>query len=169
MKRACTQGFLTQRRKDAKRNAEWLCHQEVQNLVIQEGEEILIPRAIKQIDGNSHFRICHYEMAMVLYNGMKDTLVPIDGAGRIVLPKSVREDLAIKPGDVFKVSVSGATVTLTPGNATAGFVRSGKALVFSAGGAGSLSQETIQEALEAGREERHVRVASGLPARKRTR
>jgi AbrB family looped-hinge helix DNA binding protein len=106
---------------------------------------------------------------MVILNGMKDTLVPIDRAGRIVLPKSVREDLAIKPGDVFKVSVNGVAVTLTPGRATAGFIRSGKALVFSASGAGSLSQETVQEALETGREERHVRVVTGMPGRKRTR
>lgn len=106
---------------------------------------------------------------MVLYHGMKDTLVPIDRAGRIVLPKSVREDLAIKPGDVFKVSVSGAAVMLTPGKSKAGFVRSGRALVFSAEGAEAISQETVQEALEAGRDERHVRVVSGMPGRKRTR
>jgi AbrB family looped-hinge helix DNA binding protein len=106
---------------------------------------------------------------MVLLNGMKDTLVPIDRAGRIVLPKNVREDLAIKPGDVFKVSVKGAAVMLTPGKTAGGFVRSGKALVFSATGAEPLSQETVQEALETGRQERDVRVTNGLPGRKPVR
>jgi AbrB family looped-hinge helix DNA binding protein len=100
---------------------------------------------------------------------MKKMLTPIDKAGRIVLPKSVREDLAIKPGDVFKVSVSGATVTLTPGKPKAGFIRSGRALVFSAEGAESISPETVQEALEAGRDERHARVTTGLPGRKPAR
>jgi AbrB family looped-hinge helix DNA binding protein len=124
---------------------------------------------LKNWERLAEFHGCHYEMVMVVLNGMKDTLVPIDRAGRIVLPKSVREDLAIKPGDVFKVSINGTAVTLTPGKATAGFVRSGKALVFSASGAGSLSHETVQEALEAGREERHAHVVTGMPGRKRTR
>jgi AbrB family looped-hinge helix DNA binding protein len=91
-------------------------------------------------------------MAMAYSNGMKDLLVPIDPAGRIVLPKKVRQDLAIKPGDVFKVSIQGAAVTLTPEKATAGFIRKGKALVFSAPGSGSLSTDEVNALLEASRD-----------------
>ena len=75
-----------------------------------------------------------FELPFPNGNGIKwyeDTLVPIDQAGRIVLPKNVRQELAIKPGDVFKVAIAGAAVTLTPSREKAGLVRKGKALVFS--------------------------------------
>ena len=91
-------------------------------------------------------------MVMVFFNGVKDALVPIDQAGRIVLPKNVRQELAIKPGDVFKVSIAGSAVTLTPSREKTGLVRKGRALVFSATG-DTLSLEQVNQALEAGREE----------------
>jgi AbrB family looped-hinge helix DNA binding protein len=106
-------------------------------------------------------------MAMVLNNGMKELLVPMDQAGRIVLPKNVREDLAFKSGDLFKVSVHGTTVTLTPSKQTSGFVRKGKALVFSTQGPELLSLETVNAALEEGREEQACRNAGGLIRRKK--
>ena len=98
---------------------------------------------------------------------MKDALAPIDKAGRIVLPKDIREELAIKPGDVFKVSVDGPAVTLTPEKATAGFVKCGKALVFSAVPAKTLTQEAVATVLEGGRDETRSRVEGGLAGRKR--
>jgi AbrB family looped-hinge helix DNA binding protein len=96
-------------------------------------------------------------MAMAYSIGMKDLLVPIDPAGRIVLPKKVREDLAIKAGDVFKVSIQGAAVTLTPERETAGFIRKGKALVLSTPGSATLSAEKVNELLELCRGEPMVR------------
>jgi AbrB family looped-hinge helix DNA binding protein len=105
---------------------------------------------------------CHFFMAMVLCSGMKEKLVPIDRAGRIVLPKGVRQELAIKPGDTFKVSLQGSAVTLTPNKGTTGFVRKGQALVFSAGGEGVLSQETVNRLLAETSEERHESGFAGL-------
>jgi AbrB family looped-hinge helix DNA binding protein len=105
---------------------------------------------------------CHNKMVMVLFNGMKDMLIPIDQAGRIVLPKHVRQELAIKPGDTFKVSVEGMAVTLTPNKESTGFVRKGKALVFSTVGGETLSEETVQKVLESGRAERDARNVKGL-------
>jgi AbrB family looped-hinge helix DNA binding protein len=84
---------------------------------------------------------------------MKDMLIRIDQAGRIVLPKKVREHLAVKSGDLFKVGIHGTSVTLTPGKQTAEFVRRGKALVFTTRGNELLSLETVNAALEEGREE----------------
>jgi AbrB family looped-hinge helix DNA binding protein len=84
---------------------------------------------------------------------MKDLLAPIDSAGRIVLPKKVRQDLAIKAGDVFRVSIQGAAVTLTPEKETAGFARKGKALVLCAPGSGTLTTEEVNKVLEVCREE----------------
>src|SRR5271157_2030879 len=106
-------------------------------------------------------------MVMVLYCGMKHDVVPIDQAGRIVLPKSVRQELAIKPGDTFKVSIEGVAVTLTPNKERTGFVRKGKALVFSTAGNETLSEETVHEILESGRAKHDSRSVEGLVSRKR--
>lgn len=66
----------------------------------------------------------------------------------------MREELAIKPGATFKVSIQGTAVTLTPNAETSGFVRKGKALVFSTIGDATVSNETVTSILEAGRQER---------------
>jgi len=84
---------------------------------------------------------------------MNDALVPIDQAGRIVVPKDVRQELSIQAGDTFKVSIHGTVVTLTPKKQTAGFVRKGKALVFTTSGGEALSREMVNTVLEEGREE----------------
>ena len=93
---------------------------------------------------------------------MKDVLVPIDKAGRIVLPKAVRHELAIKPGDVLRVAVQGLAVTLTPDKETTGFVRHGKALVFSTTGDDLLTAGAIEALLEGERKQHDRRGALGL-------
>jgi AbrB family looped-hinge helix DNA binding protein len=100
---------------------------------------------------------------------MKELLVPIDPAGRIVLPKKVREDLAIKAGDVFRVSVQGAAVTLTPEKETAGFIRKGKALVFATPGSATLSTEAVSTLLEGCRQEAEAARLTPGPGRQRRR
>ncbi len=62
---------------------------------------------------------------MVFSAGMKE-LVPIDQAGRIVLPKAFRQELAIKAGDLLEVSVHGSSVTLVPKKEAAALVRKGR-------------------------------------------
>jgi AbrB family looped-hinge helix DNA binding protein len=97
---------------------------------------------------------------------MKELLTPIDQAGRIVLPKIIREELAIKAGDTFKVAIHGAVVTLTPRAENAGFVRRGKALVFSTPGDERLSNETVTDILQSGRQARERPRAANLRRRK---
>ncbi len=75
---------------------------------------------------------------------MKNTLVPIDRAGRIVLPKNVRDELAIKPGDLLKISVQDDQVTLRLSREKAGFIRRGDALVFSTGQADLLDNAVVE-------------------------
>src|SRR3954471_21292627 len=101
-------------------------------------------------------------MVMVLFYGMKDVLIPIDQAGRIVVPKNVRQELAIKPGDLLKVSLHGAGVTLTPNKETTGLVRKGKALVFSTIGDETLGTETVSQLLQAERDEHTAGIAGNL-------
>jgi AbrB family looped-hinge helix DNA binding protein len=99
---------------------------------------------------------------------MKKTLVPIDKAGRVVLPKDLRRELAIKPGDLLKISIRGNEVTLQPTRETAGFVRRGRALVFSSGdGAKFLDNETVDSVLANERERAIPGIAKGLPPQKR--
>src|SRR5208337_3395601 len=106
-------------------------------------------------------------MAKVLGHGMKHDVAPMDQAGRIVLPKNVRQELAIMPGDTFKVSIEGVAVTLRPNKESTGFVRKGKALVFSTAGEQTLSEETAQGILQSGRAERDLRNAEGPGSGKR--
>src|SRR5512143_3450425 len=87
---------------------------------------------------------CHSIMVMVLFSGMKNVLVPIDKAGRVVLPKDVRDELAIHPGDLLRITIRGNEVTLSPNKEASGFIRRGKALVFSSGGVGLLDNETVE-------------------------
>ena len=97
---------------------------------------------------------------------MKELRVTIDEAGRIVLPKDVRDELAIKPGDKLMVSIHGISITLTPNKEISGLVRRGKALVFSTVGDDSLSREAVDgilaethdERMSLAREKRHLHV-----------
>ena len=106
-------------------------------------------------------------MVMVCLNGMKEMTVPIDQAGRIVLPKDVRQELAIKPGDTLKLSIHGSSVTLTPNKEATGFVRKGHALVFATAGDETLSQDDVNGILEEGRDERLEHSLQGLRVPKR--
>jgi AbrB family looped-hinge helix DNA binding protein len=82
-------------------------------------------------------------------------MVPIDSAGRIVLPKGLRQELAIKPGDRFKVSIQGSSVTLTPHKErVSGFVRKGKALVFTCAEDKTLADSEVSSILTDSRLER---------------
>lgn len=95
-----------------------------------------------------------------------EILVPIDKAGRLVLPKEVREELAIQPGDVLKVSIRTNEVTLRPDKEPSGFVRKGRALVFSSGGPNLLANETVNSLLSAHREATTNNISKRLTRKK---
>src|SRR5437016_6345787 len=98
---------------------------------------------------------------------MKELQVPIDNAGRVVLPRVIREELAIDPGDMLAVSVRGNEVTLRPKKEQAGFIRRKKALVFSTGTQQVLEPEMAAAALDEIRGEGVSRTAVRLALRKR--
>lgn len=83
-------------------------------------------------------------MVMVFFCGMKDVLVSIDKAGRVVLPKDVRRELAIQPGDLLKITIHGNEVTLSPNKEVSGFIKRGNALIFSTGQADLLDNDTVE-------------------------
>ncbi len=49
-----------------------------------------------------------------LYNGCMNTKVTLDRAGRVVLPKTLRDDLRLAAGDTLDLTVKGDEVTLRP-------------------------------------------------------
>ena len=98
---------------------------------------------------------------------MKEILVPIDKAGRVVLPKSIRDELAISPGDVFKISVAGNVLTLEADKRPTGLIRKGNALVFSSRSGAILTHETVQALIDEGRGGPVTQIVKRLPKRKR--
>jgi AbrB family looped-hinge helix DNA binding protein len=98
---------------------------------------------------------------------MEEILVPIDKAGRLVLPKGVRDELAINPGDLLQLTISGNEVTLTPRKEPCGFVKRGKALVFSTGQPDLLDNEMVERVRNAASRESLIDIAAGLSPQKR--
>ena len=49
-----------------------------------------------------------------LYNGAVGSKVTLDQAGRVVLPKALRDELHLSPGDILDLTVKGDEVTLRP-------------------------------------------------------
>ena len=95
---------------------------------------------------------------------MSDVSAPIDKAGRVVLPKSVRDELAINPGDRLKISIHGGEVILRPTREASGFIKRGQALVFSTGEDGLLTHETVEAIRADERESLLNSLAGGLPS-----
>jgi AbrB family looped-hinge helix DNA binding protein len=58
-------------------------------------------------------QICHLHLGNGNMNGMKDT-VQIDQAGRLVLPKRLRDSFRLKTGDTLAIGVKGDAIELRP-------------------------------------------------------
>ncbi len=99
-------------------------------------------------------------MARAIENGMK-VCIPIDKAGRVVLPKAVRERLHLVAGDMLELELGGQQVSLRARrSAPARIIREGKRAVWDAPGEFATLEE-IERSVARGRGERDVR-ASGL-------
>jgi AbrB family looped-hinge helix DNA binding protein len=88
---------------------------------------------------------------------MKRDLIPIDKAGRIVLPKPLRKKLSLLPGDKLSVTVEGNSIKLEPAaGGGGGLVRKGTVLVFR-GLAGTIRAVEVEELID---QDREVRMAA---------
>lgn len=88
-------------------------------------------------------------------NGIDDGMtatISIDKAGRVVLPKAIRERLYLRAGTKLKAEVIADHIELTPESDKVRLVRKGKRLVIE--GFGPLSDDQIVAAIHADREER---------------
>lgn len=91
----------------------------------------------------------------------------IDKAGRIVVPKAVRDELHLTPGTVLRLEISGERLILTPAVREAHLtIENGTPLVVPAdpSAAPILTTEMVNEIIGRGRLERSRRLQEGLKA-----
>jgi len=84
------------------------------------------------------------QMAYGRIVAMKATMVPIDKAGRVVIPKWVREGVNLQAGDELKVSVEGQRIQLELVGEDASLVRKGHALVFRGGSGKTITSDLVE-------------------------
>ena len=85
---------------------------------------------------------------------MKTETIQIDKAGRLVLPKPLREHFNLVPGDKLKLSVEGNSIKLEPAVAGAELVRKGSVLVFTGEFSEPVTARKVEELLARERNER---------------
>lgn len=84
------------------------------------------------------------------------TKIPIDKAGRVVIPKPLRDALHLSPGDRLEVYSSADEITLRPIHETAPLRKENGFWVYRTGR--SLQTISIAEAIRSDREERSRRL-----------
>jgi len=80
------------------------------------------------------------------------TQLTLDKAGRIVLPKPMRDQLELGPGDVLEVESTGEGITIKPVRVDTPLAKERGVWVYRTGQ--SLSSSAVNETVEAIREER---------------
>jgi AbrB family looped-hinge helix DNA binding protein len=101
----------------------------------------------------------HFFMPNGIFNAMKSETIQIDNAGRVVIPKPLREQFNLLPGDKLRLSVEGGGFKLEPANASGELVRKGSVLVFTGEFAENITTDKIRELIE---QERESRIATGV-------
>jgi len=85
---------------------------------------------------------------------VKIEMIQIDKAGRVVLPKPLREQFNLLPGDKLRLSVEGNGFRLEPTDAGGELVRKGSVLVFTGDFAEPITTAKVNELMERDREGR---------------
>ena len=83
-----------------------------------------------------------------------NTRLIIDKAGRVVIPKPLREELNLEPGDALEMESSGEQITLRPVRGTGPLTKEHGVWVFHTGQA--MPTSTTDEMLQLIREERDL-------------
>jgi AbrB family looped-hinge helix DNA binding protein len=93
---------------------------------------------------------------------MKTETIQMDKAGRVVLPKPLRDQFNLLPGDKLLLSVQGNSFRLEPAPSGGKLVRKGSVLVFTGGFAQPVTTEKVTELIEQDREHR-ISAGTGKP------
>lgn len=83
-----------------------------------------------------------------------NTRLVIDKAGRVVIPKPLREELHLEPGDTLELEATGEQITLRPVRGTGPLTKEHGVWVFYTGQ--PLSASATDEMIEQIREERDL-------------
>ncbi|MCI0535258.1 MAG: AbrB/MazE/SpoVT family DNA-binding domain-containing protein [Verrucomicrobiales bacterium] len=83
---------------------------------------------------------------------MKTETIQMDKAGRVVLPKPLREQFNLLPGDKLKLSVEGNSIRLQPSSGGGELVRKGTVLVFTGEFAEPVTNRRVEDMLAQERE-----------------
>ena len=90
-----------------------------------------------------------------------NTTVTIDGAGRVVLPKPLRDELRLEAGDTLQLELEGERVTLRPVRSKSPLRKERGVWVFHGGG--TLSVRQTHELLTEDRERRNRDIRGEKP------
>lgn len=79
-----------------------------------------------------------------------NTRLTIDKAGRVVLPKPLRQELGLQPGDSLELESAGDQITLRPARGTGPLTKEHGVWVFRTGQAlpASITDEVLQQVRE---------------------
>ena len=89
---------------------------------------------------------------MAWYNAIMNATITVDKAGRVVLPKAVRDQLELAAGDSLQLESSGDAIVLRPVRGNAGMRQKEGIWVFRTDE--PISAETVNENIRQLREER---------------
>jgi len=108
----------------------------------------------------AHVFLFHFSLTNGIMNAMKNGTIQIDKAGRVVLPKPLREQFNLLPGDKLRLSVEGNGFRLEPTHAGGELVRKGSVLVFTGGFPEPITTAQVNDLIEQDREGR-ITAATG--------
>ncbi len=83
------------------------------------------------------------------------TTVTLDKAGRVIIPKSLRDEMLLEAGDTLELESEGDRMTLRPARSGSALRKEHGVWVFRRGGK-TISVETTTQALDAARNERDL-------------
>ena len=92
-----------------------------------------------------------------IHNDIMSTTVTLDKAGRVVLPKALRDELRLEPGDTLELESAGDTVSLRPLRSPTPLRRERGVWVFRTGS--KLTAQATGKVMREMREERDRRSA----------
>jgi AbrB family looped-hinge helix DNA binding protein len=102
----------------------------------------------------------HLQMPNGKLNVMKTEMIQIDKAGRVVLPKPLRDQFNLLPGDKLRLSIEGNSFRLEPTEGGGKLVRRGSVLVFTGDFVEQITTAKVEELIAHEREDR-ISSASG--------